>query len=327
MLSNRSLDSLKIISLLLLVAIALFALPRTIFSKNARQITEIEFEGEINASKDISAIGFVGKYLVLGADEGNRIQVLSPQGNNSSYQVFNNIELPINKEFKAEIDIEGIAVTKNTVYVTGSHSLNKKKEAESSNRRSVYRFELSPDTGQLKSTVEQGSLQAILEQDKTLSQFAKLKHQKNGVDIEGIAVKDELLYFGFRTPVLQDSYVPVIAVKFADLSFGDRYVLSYVNLDGGGIRDIVAVNEGFLILADRIDGNKDDYGVYFWDGSNSANRSQLVSNVKLIREIPTPKNIKAEGITVLQETTSTYQILVVYDGIAKGNPTVFDLKK
>jgi hypothetical protein len=86
---------------------------------------KIKFQGEIVANEDVSAVAVFGDRLFLGADEGSQIQVLKKIPEGSAYQVVQNIDLPVPVENK-EIDIEGIAIANNTVYVVGSHSLNRK---------------------------------------------------------------------------------------------------------------------------------------------------------------------------------------------------------
>lgn len=313
--------------LVLLAAIALFNSQERVFSKDTLAPTDkIKFKGKIVAEQNLSAVGFVGEYILIGSDEGNTVQVLEPNKKRSKYRVVQNIEL-LDNDSKPEVDIEGIAVDDNTVHVAGSHSVNEDIDRAQNNRQNIFRFQLNFDTGKLESSIEQKSLQTILEQDLILSQFANIPHEENGVDIEGIATKSDRLYFGFRTPVLQDSYVPVVVVKFEEIDRTDKYDLRYVNLDGNGIRDLVAVDDGFLILADATGENADHYQVYFWDGSDGASKSGTLPSVKFLSEIPTKKNTRAEGITVLTETASSYQILVVYDGVSEGNPTIFDIQK
>lgn len=328
---SKFINSRRIYLAIWVIAIALLAAQKIIFSTPApSSIDRIKLKGKILKSKDLSAIGFVGKYLLIGADEGNTIQVLKPNKKKTKYKVKRNIDLPIDKKYSSEIDIEGIAVSSNTVYVAGSHAANHKTKdkdkTELSNRQSVFSFQLNKDTGKLASTIQRASLQAILRQDKILSPFFNLHHDDNGVDIEGIAVKNNFLYFGFRSPVLQDDYVPVIRVKFTDLNREDRYELRHVNLGGNGIRDIVAVDEGFLILADGNIDDERDYRVYFWNGRDNLNDFNS-SELELLSKIPTEKNTRAEGITILKETNSSYQVLVVYDGVAEGDPTIFEISK
>lgn len=292
----------------------------------ASSIDQVKFKGKILADKDISAIALVGKYILIGADEGNIIQVLAPNKKGTKYKVVNNIELPLIEISETEVDIEGMAVAGNTVYVTGSH-VSTSDTKEQNNRQRVFRFRLDSDTGELASYIDQGSLLKILAQDKTLKDFINVDHDKNGIDIEGLAVKDNRLYFGFRTPVLERDYLPVVVVDFAQLDSLDHYELRYVNLEGNGIRDIVAVEEGFLILTDANGRNKNHYRLYFWDGSSDLSKPKNNSGLKFLSKIDAKKDTKAEGLMVMNEEDSSYQILVVFDGVAKGNPTILEIKK
>lgn len=291
---------------------------------------KMEFKGKIKENEALSAVGLVGKYLLLGADEGHQIQVLESDRTQSIYKKVRSIKLPIAKSGDSEVDIEGIAVENNTVYVVGSHTVTKKtrsKPKKKNNRQNIFRFKLNPDSGKLESKIKQDSLQKILKQDSILKEFLNVPNHKNGVDIEGIAVKDKHLYFGFRTPILQDTYSPVIVAKFKDLEHKDKYQLRHINLGGNGIRDMVAVDQGFLILVDTTAEDGSYYQIYLWDGRDELNGDLNSSATKFLTKIPAAENTRAEGITILKETATNYSILVVYDGVAKGNPTVFEISK
>ena len=296
---------------------------------DSRTIEIMKFKGKIKEDEALSAVGFVGKYLLLGADEGRKIQVLEPNSTQSVYRRVRSIDLPIAKSGASEVDIEGIAVEENTVYVVGSHTAIKKTKGKTkkNNRENVYRFKLDPGSGKLESKIKRDSLKKILKQDPILQEYLKIPNDKNGIDIEGIAVKNQYLYFGFRTPILKDIYSPVIVAKFKDLDRKDKYELHHVNLGGNGIRDMVATNDGFLILADATAEDASHYQVYFWDGRDEWNIELDPPATRLLTQIPAAKKTRAEGITILQETEASYSVLVIYDGVAKGNPSVFEISK
>lgn len=344
----------KIIKVTILAVI--FSLITLAFSSSQKVLAEnpsinllqprdnIELTGKIIENEDISAIGFLGKYLLIGADEGNTIQVLAPNEEQAraQYRVINNIELPVPNADKEEIDIEGITISDNTVYVVGSHSLNRTtirsdktyqenlerllKVKNEDNRKNVFKFKLDIDTGILNSSIKQKSLQKILERDDLLKRFVNIPSKENGIDIEGIAVKEDRLYFGFRAPVLRGKYVPVMTVKFKDINNKDKYELCYVSLEGNGIRDLVAVDDGFLILAGAMGDGISPYQVYFWDGRDTLLGSDKTpAKLQLLGEIPTVQGAKAEGLAIMEKKANGYKVLVVYDGIAKGNPTIFEI--
>lgn len=320
--------------------------PKVIAETNSTALlvpaTTIEFTGDVIEDEDISAVGILGSYLLIGADEGNQIQVLEPNPEQSIYKVIRNIALPVPAAEEEEIDIEGIAIAKNKVYVVGSHSLNRKTVKpkktyqenlqrlatvkEEKNRQHIFSLKLDPETGKLDSDIKRESLREILAQDPILSRFTNIPSKENGVDIEGIAAKDKNLYIGFRGPVLRGNYVPVMIVEFKDLDHDDKYELRYVNLEGNGIRDIVAVDNGFLILAGAVGDGISPYQIYFWDGQDGLpGKDHNSAKLNLLGEVPVDEGAKAEGLTVIDETNSGYKVLVVYDGIAKGNPTLFEV--
>lgn len=187
--------------LTLLILTTLFIVQKTIFSKAVPTPTsKIKFTGEIIEHKDLSAIGLIGKYILIGADEGNTIQVLEPKKSQAKYQVSRNIELPIAKSSKAEIDVEGIAVSDNNIYVVGSHSSNNKtKSQDQNNRKSVFHFKLNSDTGKLESSIEKASLQKILE-PKEILLCLKSKSKKSGGDLDQFCDLSLLKSFGQNTP-------------------------------------------------------------------------------------------------------------------------------
>jgi hypothetical protein len=170
-------------------------------SSSLHKVGSVAFKGNVKKGKDISAVERVGKYLVLGSDEGNRVQVLREEGNH--YRVERRV--PLN-DTEAEIDIEGIASEGNLVYVVGSHSWKRQKldedsdyldnrqaieqlhppDSNSDDRDSLYRFTLDED-GQIANLVRK-SLRGALNSHPVLVPFLEVPGKENGVDIEGIAV-------------------------------------------------------------------------------------------------------------------------------------------
>ena len=107
-----------------------------------------EYNGCVKAAKDLSAIGRVGATLLVGADEAtgpngdiNIIQVLSRQADDQ-YVVTSDIVLFTgDKESGREMDIEGIAVEGEYIYVVGSHSSKRKRvEADKSYKKNRKTF-------------------------------------------------------------------------------------------------------------------------------------------------------------------------------------------
>ena len=98
---------------------------------------------------------------------------------------------------------------------------------------------------------------------------------------------DEKLYLGFRGPVLRGNYVPVMVTQFQDIAQDSKYELRYVNLNGNGIRDLVAIDDGFLVLAGAVGDGITPYQIYFWDGQDVIpGTDRTPGNMKLLKEVP-----------------------------------------
>ena len=330
--------------------------------------TPVEFSGPIKERNDLSAIGQIHSYLVIGSDEAigkkdskrNVVQLLRPDGKNR-YAVHKTITLcdPVdslgnckNKLHRKEMDIEGIAVEDSTLYVIGSHSARRKKvrcepvgvcnaackkPRSYSDNRAILRgplaasaarvkpgrdrlLRLRMDSGGTLSKMEEISLRQILDRLSVFQTFNRIPGKENGVDIEGIAVRDGLLHIGFRSPVLRGNYVPVLKLRFDAPEASDKDVV-YVKLGGRGIRDLARVSDGFLILAGPSGEGSDSYQLYHWDGRDmvpgGGERPEPMGSIKLLGEIAHPECGKPEGLMVQHEDDASYDIIVVHDGKAK----------
>ena len=312
-----------------------------------------EYNGCIKAAKDLSAIGRVGATLLVGADEGtgpdgdiNIIQVLSRQADDQ-YVVSNDIVLFTgDKENGKEMDIEGIAVEGNYIYVIGSHSsrrntvksdksykknrktFHNKRIDDEANRDWLYRLKVNAQM-QLTENKEI-TLREIIQKDKVLKTFSQIPAKENGIDIEGIAVVDDWIYVGFRGPVFRNNYVPVLKLKFDDPE--NTASLLWVNFGGGGIRDMAKVDDGFLIISGPVGDGPGPYSVHHWDGRDmipgkKREQAELGKAIKL-GDIDSPDGGKAEGILVMEATGGNYyKFMVIFDGVKNGGPKLFGYSK
>lgn len=286
-------------------------------------------------NKNISAIDQIGDRLLVGADEGGKIKVLEWQAD-QSYKAIYGIELG-----DREIDIEGITSEGDTVYVIGSHSYKREKvdpaDAYVQNQTAIAQTTLDPERDQLfrfrlgpDPKIDQISLRDVLENDEILSLFCQIPSKENGVDIEGIAVRDQQLYIGFRGPVLRGNWVPVLRCEFQEpLKRASRL---WVNLGGRGIRDLTRVDDGFLILAGPVGDGPGGYQVYFWDGADclpgerSAGQPAL-GQLQCLGDVAIVEGHKPEGITIVEETAQFYQAIIVVDGAVNGDPHYWQIVK
>ena len=203
------------------------------------------------------------------------------------------------------------------------------------------------DTGRLWSLMQaQPALAPYVGERKCLGSEppAKAPTQagQQGVTIEGLAVRDGQLYFGFRGPVL-DGVARVLAVD-ADALFGseagralETTITSLALGQRRGIRDMVAVKTGILLLAGPDDSSASQnvgWVLAWWDGkpgesSTSVVQPRLLAALDLggVKLRNCDKELKPEAMTVLEETPSVYKLLVLSDGMCDGGPLTFTVPR
>ncbi|MFL6195106.1 MAG: DUF3616 domain-containing protein [Thermoanaerobaculia bacterium] len=294
--------------------------------------------GTVENGEDVSAIVSTEQFLVVGADEGTSLQVLKRTAEGLKTGAL--IPLPVSKE----ADIEGLAIQRApvdgrfTVFAIGCHCSARKqpKKNTSANenrqdlldapklkesRAHVYRLSLDATTGGVVGSVEQMSLSSFISTDKLLSHFLQIPSKENGIDIEGLALgPDGKLFAGFRGPVLRGNFVPVLVFDFDDPNASE---LRFVNLDGFGIRDLAAVEGGFLILAGPTGDGRFGAPIFFWDGTDQIPGNDRASSpAKRLMEVTPPSGeAKAEGLAVLSENAQKYDVLIAFDSVANGGLT------
>ncbi|WP_417913604.1 DUF3616 domain-containing protein [Candidatus Electronema sp. JM] len=287
----------------------------------------------------MSAVAKFRSFLIIGADEAsghdgdeNRIQFLTINSDGSCVAA-HSILVTQGKE----LDIEGICVEGDLAYVIGSHSSKRKKIKKERNwkenretfhqdkiedevsRDWLFRLRLNEDGKELAK--DRISLRGIIYNDPALKAFCGIPSKENGVDIEGLAVKDGWLHVGFRGPVFRDNYVPVLRLRWEE---PEQYELLYVRLGGRGIRDLATVADGFLILAGPVGDGTDSYQIYHWNGKDTVpgkdRRPEDMGRLCLLGEIAPPdEDSKAEGLAVLEERQDSWQLVIAYDGAKDQN--------
>ena len=105
----------------------------------------------------------------------------------------------------------------------------------------------------------------------------------------------------------------------------------YINSGGRGIRDITRVSDGFLIVAGPVGDGPASYQLYHWDGKDTVPGKDIaaknIGKLCLLGEIWRPNGSKVEGIVVLQEKKTSYELIFVYDGVEKEGAQLFHVLK
>jgi hypothetical protein len=128
-----------------------------------------------------------------------------------------------------EIDAEGAAYDAGFVYVTGSHGLSRSSAEFRPSQFFVFRFPVNETTGKpqfepssdhVPESIERSSnLREAIQRTSPIAPFAERSLNVNGANIEGLAVVDGQMFFGFRGPSL-DGEAFLLEISADDI-FGD----------------------------------------------------------------------------------------------------------
>lgn len=298
--------------------------------------------------------------MAVAADEGADVLLFKQQKKHHYKEASHKcINLEGNKRCgkrgkRGEIDIEGLAWGNKHLYVIGSHSLARKKHKLSrkrlytlkseSSREQLFRVPID-NNGQLKAgkKIKQVSLRDLFTTHPLLSRFRSIPSKENGIDIEGLAVKQveiegrkqERLFIGFRGPVLRGNLALIMELDFDKGKFKQRKIpkkpkIHFLDFDGRGVRGMtVAGDDGFLILTGPVSDadyapENIRYRVYHWDGKNDLFSNGIVTPLCYIRAT---NGAKAEDLAILnpnRKATDPYELAVVFDGVEKGGGKVIN---
>jgi len=279
--------------------------------------------GDIDAGMDLSGAVVVDDFLVLGADEGHQLQIFKRDPDSGGWRLHERLALAKRDQ---ETDIEAITFGGDCLFVIGSHSHRRRRMRPEfsarknrqrlheidpdSSRNRLYQVPFDPKSGEL-GKVDCIDLSKRVRKDPLLKPFFGLPSKENGIDIEGMTFQDKRLYLGFRGPVLRENYVPVMVFDF------DRpkdYGLRFVRLEGQGIRDMAALEQGFLILSGPVNDAPGPFCLWWWDGADQVpGKDRTVQDAVMLGAVSTPGGAKAEGLALLSQSDGRADILVVYE--------------
>ncbi len=260
------------------------------------------------ARKDISGAACTGTRCIAVNDEKNEVQEFT----------IRHRRLKPGKRIRLldkgdEIDAEAIAVSDGIFYVTGSHGLSRKKAKLTDAAFTLFRI----DGERIDSTAR---LRKLITETPALKDYAEKPLNRNGVNIEGLAAQGDTLYFGLRGPsvkgtafVLQASAGALFSDAPLDpvlhtLALGDRI----------GIRDMAATGDGILILTGPVNTLPRRYTVALWHPGTAP---------VTLAKIPRPERGKPEGLLLLSEDDTAYDVLIFHDGPRNGAPVQLSLDK
>ena len=241
-----------------------------------------------------------------------------------------------------ELDAEAAATDGAYFYLTGSHAAKRGDCAPNPASRHVFRFKRDPKTGlpaQDLALQDSGRLADLI---AALPELRPLLAQdgclgRGGLDIEALAVRRGRLWFGLRGPT-EAAAAFIVSVDAQALFSGadaDAQVQRLALGAGRGLRDMVAVADGILLLAGPDDAKRNadvPWQLLHWEDTKE---SAAASTPKPLAELDLSgvklrqcdKEIKPEAVTVLDETRTHYRVLVLSDGLCDGGAMVFEVAR
>jgi hypothetical protein len=302
--------------------------------------------------------------LWVGSDEMKAIERLSPIephifGAHRSFAVDDYLDL---FEDDDEIDIEGMDYADGYLWFTGSHSTKRKKTKDKKMEQAIERlstlkaernryilgripvmggelvkhYAASDDAEQvleaacLQKTAEKNILIDALCEDEHLGPFLTfpLPSKENGFDIEGLAVRGNRVFLGFRGPVLRGwAIILEIAVEEREPGTlglqpigaeGAQYKKHFVYLNGLGIRELCWHNDDLLILAGPtmdLEGAMEIFRFHdVFDLEDDSLTYQEPGNLDMLFDLPfTIGSDHAEGMAIFPCLGQADALLVLYD--------------
>ena len=289
---------------------------------------------------DLSGIASAdGRHCIIGSDESHFIQPGKIDPANHLITALPTVPLlpPHLLTAKTEIDIEGVAWSAHDAcyYVTGSHGLGKKKGDVQESRSRVFRIPYDAKTGSIQpAEIRFASLRGILESFPETARHLLKPLQQNGLNIEGLTVSGNRLFFGLRAPNIENLGFIVEACP-AHLFDGEGAAprLHPVTLGPQrGIREIAALADGFLILTGNASaetskqfpktlapGPDKHFELLHWKPANGTHTTHIGT-------IPPAGKGKAEALLILTESTQAVELLVLFDSLPGGGPLALRLE-
>lgn len=241
--------------------------------------------------EDLSASARIGDSLFVSCDETTGVERLTPESRtlwteHGHYNLGAFFDLPDGDV--GEMDIEGLQIAGETLWIVGSHSLKRGKpddgdtpvealEAMVEIKRDPNRYFLGSvplverEPGRWEPVAEDGERKAAavrmgggkskllkwLKGDDILDPFLGMASKENGIDIEGIAVLGDRVWLGLRGPAIRGHALVVELemknvkkgrLKARRIEDGRRYRKYLIPSRGLGVRDLLLDGEDLLLL-------------------------------------------------------------------------------
>ncbi len=309
--------------------------------------------------KDLSAAARHGASLFVCCDETAGIDRLGPldsgvYGRHAHFNLGEMVKLPDGPD--GEMDIEGLDVDGDWLWIVGSHALKRSKPRHGDgpasalrrmakirrnpNRAFLARVPLRVGDGRPRPVARDGErriahlklsrndsrLKQWLRGDRHIGPYLDLPSKENGLDIEGIVARGLRVWLGLRGPVLRQTAV-VLELAFRLTRSGylkarridgrRRYRKHLIPTGGRGVRDLAFDGDDLLVLTGPVTAGGGDSRILRWHDAASYTRSGVIPEHAVDSVIELPHRGEHDHPEGLVRWTGERQWLVVYDRPAR----------
>jgi hypothetical protein len=297
------------------------------------------FEKNKDARKNLSGAACVPttppfSSCLIANDEKKYAQFFSIEGTNITPRAV--IRL-VDQDAEGDPDAEGVAYDGGHLYVVGSHGRSRHGDKANDGSYVVFRFPVDKATGRPPFKPSEDEVVGIdssprlrdaLRNGRIIKDFYDKPLASNGVNIEGIAVKDGRMYLGLRGPShAGTAFVLSVDAKavFTETQSLDAKVLDLRLGKDTGIRDLASVSDGVLVLSGPVNEQDIEPALFHWDEKTGSltELGELQLPAHLANK-PKEERPKAEILLVLQDKANEpWRVLVMFDGPENGAPTEY----
>jgi Protein of unknown function (DUF3616) len=301
----------------------------------------------------LSAIVRQGSHLWIANDETTSLERLTIDGDQAhdhrSFDLTDFLELP----GEGEIDIEGLDIDGDTLWLLGSHSSVRKRVKDKHNPDKAREILAVVEVSQRRQVLARLSTKTLLDQsgneigeqqrpailgpggasggllellsgDPHLNSFVgsrPIPGKDNGIDFEGLAVANDRVFIGLRGPVLR-GWAVIVELQAGDGPDIDpkpigtedrRYRKHFLDLRGLGVRDLCRHGNDLLILAGPTMVLDGRTSVLRWRGAMKSKEEEVLRKDDLECELNIPFGKGNDRAEGITMLADGRSALVVYD--------------
>jgi hypothetical protein len=307
----------------------------------------------------LSAIVRQGVHFWVANDETTSLERLTIAGNQArnhhSFDLTGFLALP----GEGEMDIEGLDLDGDALWLLGSHSVVRKRIKDKHNPNEARKALASVEASQRRRVLTRISTEALLDSvgspngggqprptvfgsgeglldllagDPHLGGFiasCPVPGKDNGIDFEGLAVAGNRVFTGLRGPVLR-GWAVIVELEVGDRPGiepkpigvgGLRYRKHFLDLRGLGIRDLCRQGEDLLVLAGPTMELDGRTAVFRWRGALASEDEAVLHKGDLKCELNIPFGEGEDRAEGITLLEDGKSVLVVYDKPADDRKT------